>query len=808
MTFNSERPDPPGSPRPKARARAGATSSAGLAVGAAVGLGAWMAVSAFHPFTPALPQLGLDASWVAAMGEAADKGLRWGTDVVFTYGPASPLVSAYFNAAYLSVTLPLLLAACLAFGACTVLLAASAGPAALAGNVVATGLIVALSIDYPDSVFLVLPALPFLVLLSRGRPSPVAVAVAVATAFAVGMIGLAKMSFPLAALPLVLLGDVAAVARRRAPVLTLPFGLGFLAADLLYGQSLADLPAFFRQQWEVVAGYSEAMAAYGGRSELFAFLLACALLMALTLAVEWTARPPRSGSRVAVPLGLAWVLLVLFKAGFVRQDDHTLIAWHGMALASAMTASARFRPARPRLAVGVSVAAVAGAALVGLSLVGPSATPGDRWAKAAAAGRHIFVAGPAAQAVAAVDLARSPRAFADARRAEKAQRWRELAALAPMAQLKGSVDVIPSQQSRVMASGLDYSPRPSFQEYSTYTPALIAANRAFLEGPGAPAWVLFGPESGFGDMTLDLRYPNLTEGGLWLDLLRLYRPERHIGDLVALRRRDAPVPLVLGEPRSSEVGFGDIVPVAPVPERDGISAVFATLDVRPTPLGRLVAFVYKPPPLTIAVHFDDGHERHYRFLSGMGAPGFVLSPLVDNASEFEELADGLPSPPDRIVTGFSIEAPPRLSALLSPRIAVSMRSVTGGHTVTPAAPVSAWASLAAAEGNGPATDEIATLPSSILNVPVAGLSRVDLGFGLALADDAPPGTETLCFAVHPADGTAQTLWRRCLDRARDADHTLQSLSVAVPPGTSELALETSCRSGCDEGMGGYWAPPP
>lgn len=804
MTSTSDRPDPPGSPRPNTRGRAGAAAS----VAAAVGLGAWIAVSAFHPFTPALPLLGLDASWVAAMGEAADEGLRWGTDVAFTYGPASPLVSAYFNAAYLSVTLPLLLATCLTLGACTVLLAVSAGPAVLAGTVVATGLIMALSIGYPDSVFLVLPALPFLIVLSRDRPGPVTVAVAVATAFAVGMIGMAKMSFPLAALPLFLLGDAAAVARRRTPVLTLPCGLGFLAADLLYGQSLADLPGFLRQQGEVVAGYSEAMAAHGSRGELFAFLFACALFVVLSLAVECTARPPRSGSRVAVPLGLAWVLLVLFKAGFVRQDDHTLIAWHGIALAAAVTASARFRPARPRLAAAVSLAAVAGAALFGLSLVGPSATPGDRWAAAAAAGRRIFAAGPAAQAAAAVDLARNPTAFADARRAEKAQRWRELAALAPMPLLKGTVDVIPSQQSRVMASGLDYRPRPSFQEYSTYTPALIAANRAFLEGPGAPEWVLFGPESGFGAMTLDLRYPNLTEGGLWLDLLRAYRPERHVGDLVALRRRDVPVPLVLGEPRSSDVGFGDVVPVAPVSGGAGIRAMFATLDVRPTPLGRLVAFLYKPPPLTIAIRFRDGHERRYRFLSGIGAPGFVLSPLVDNASEFEELADGAPSPPDRTVTGFSIEAPPQLRALLSPRIAVSLRSVLGGDTVMPAAPVSAWASLAAAEGNGPATEEIGTPPSSILNVPVAGLSRVELGFGLALADDAPPGTETLCFAIHPADGTAQTLWRRCLDRALDADHALQSLSLELPPGTAELALETSCRSGCEEGMGGYWAPPP
>ena len=82
------------------------------------------------------------------------------------------------------------------------------------------------------------------------------------------------------------------------------------------------------------------------------------------------------------------------------------------------------------------------------------------------------------------------------------------------------------------------------------------------------------------------------------------------------------------------------------------------------------------------------------------------------------------------------------------------------------------------------------------------------GSTVAVYEIAPPGVETLCFAIHPADGTARTLWRRCLDRAREADRLPQSVSLALASGTSELALETTCEAGCGEGMGGYWAPPP
>ena len=773
---------------------------------AALVLGGWIALSAFQPFEPALPQDGLDASWVAAVGEAADRGLRWGVDLAFTYGPAASLVTGYFNADYFPITLPLLLVMCLLLGACAVLLLGSGGrvpvvPARLAAIAVSLGLVAAFSNGNSDGLFIVLPLLPFLLVLSREQPSRTALGVAAATALVVGMIGMGKMSFPLAALPLFILGDVTAMMRRRPPVLTLCCVLGLLAADLLYGQSLADLPVFVHQQWEVVAGYSEAMAMDGSRRELALYGGLAALLVVLAAAADRAASRRRSLLDLVVPAGLAWVLLLVFKAGFVRQDAHTLIAWSGLALATCIIGWARMAPAWPRLGAATVLAAVAGSALVGLSIVGPTAQPGHRLDGAAATARRLLVDQPAGQVAAAIGLARDPAAVTAAWRAAKAQRWHDLAEAAPLARLEGGVDIIPSVQSRVIASGLDYRPRPSFQEYSTYTPGLVAANRAFLAGPKAPAWILFGPESGLGSMSIDNRYPNLTEGALWLDLLERYRPERRTGGLLALHRRAVPAPLDLGAPRRLEVGFGETVTVDPAQR-----ATFATIEVRPSLLGRLAGFLYKPAPLTLAVSFADGGERRYRFLSGLGASGFVLSPVVDNATEFELLSDGAAPPPDRVVTGFRVEVPAKLAALVSPRINVELRSLSGGDGTAPPVPASAWASLAEAYGLAPDARTLQAPAPSVVNVPVAGLARVELGFGLALAADAP-NPERICFAVHPADGTARDLWRHCLDGGRADDRAAQTLSVTVPPGTAELALETSCQAGCDEGLQAYWAPP-
>ena len=53
--------------------------------------------------------------------------------------------------------------------------------------------------------------------------------------------------------------------------------------------------------------------------------------------------------------------------------------------------------------------------------------------------------------------------------------------------LEGAVDIIPSKQSLLIAHGLDYRPRFTVQEYTTYTDVLIERNRAFFRGALAPA---------------------------------------------------------------------------------------------------------------------------------------------------------------------------------------------------------------------------------------------------------------------------------------------------------------------------------
>ena len=632
-----------------------------------------MAIAVFRPFVTAAPQVGLDASWIAALGEAADRHLRWGVDIAFPYGPASTLVTHYGNAAHLSLTLPLVLVTCLLFGACAVMLAPanddglSSGPGTTLAMVATVGLVASSAADFIDAVVLVLPLLPVLLVLGPARARRGAGWLAMAMAAVIGAIGMAKIGFPVAALPPFFVADAALLIRRRLPVLTLPFLAGFLVGDLAYGQSLGDLPAFLRLEAQVVAGYSDAMAFRGSNAETVAFATAAGVLLTLSV-VAGSAAPGRS--RIALPLAVGFAIVMLLKAGFVRQDLHTTIAWSGLALIAVLLAWTRLRAWRRGAARTVLACATVGAGARSAALPDTVAPPAAWAAGALAVERDLFVSEPWHQLAAAWGLLRNPWAVAAAIDDAKAQRWQELREGFPLPRFEGSVDVIPSIQSWVLANGLDYRPRPSFQEYATYTPDLMAANRAFIQGPRAPDRIIFGQEPGYGSLTIDHRYPGFAEGGLWPDLMRLYSPECRFEPFLVLRRRAVPAALKLGDVRRTTAAFDEAVSVLPA------SAAFATVAVRYTLLGRIAALLFRPVPLRMTVIFADGQRQSYRFIPGIGEAGFLVSPMVDDATGFLDLVQGREPPVARRVAAFEIHAPAELRSFVAPDIEVTMQSIS------------------------------------------------------------------------------------------------------------------------------------
>jgi hypothetical protein len=72
-----------------------------------------------------------------------------------------------------------------------------------------------------------------------------------------------------------------------------------------------------------------------------------------------------------------------------------------------------------------------------------------------------------------------------------------------------------------------------------------------------------------------------------------------------------------------------------LPPTNGL--VWLKMTVRPSLLGKLVSFLYKPPGITLRLRVDGGAWYHARFLPMTGPAGFLGAPLVTSNAMFGEL---------------------------------------------------------------------------------------------------------------------------------------------------------------------------
>jgi hypothetical protein len=224
----------------------------------------------------------------------------------------------------------------------------------------------------------------------------------------------------------------------------------------------------------------------------------------------------------------------------------------------------------------------------------------------------------------------------------------EIATQSGLPRLEGRVDTYSYDQADLLANGLAWAPRPVFQSYSAFTPALADANRAHLTGGAAPEWVVFGPQP------IDDRFPSIEDGPSWPELLENYRPSAEVGDKVLLERVAKPSgaePVVWDGTLDLALGERITVP-------RGGPVRFVAIDGAPSLLGQAALTLYKSVPLQLTVWTADGMQRTYRLPAGMARAGFVLSPVVTSASEFAMLyqASSGYEPSTRTVVALRVES--------------------------------------------------------------------------------------------------------------------------------------------------------
>ncbi len=426
------------------------------------------------------PGPGVDPSWNAGLAMAVDRGLHFGKEVVFTYGPLGFLQSRLVFFGGLGILSFL-------YGALLYVLFTIGLVWALRRTM---SLLVAAVVAFFALGWLPMPLLEvglltavfgcFWLLEAERSPRELDLFVVAAATFAAPA-ALTKLSIgPLVAVVfLIALLGARAGGRRIAAYVAI-----FVALVLVLwpatGQSFGDLPAFVGHTFEIAGGYSSAML----RSTDVApwkvtAAISAAILSGLALVgAAWiTGRGRGRASRAAGVAIAALVSFAIYKEGVVRIDaGHLTVVFANAAVLWVAVAAAATSATWGRLML------VAAAVVFAISLpVRPAGLetrfdPVSNVSFAVDQARTLF------------DSGRLDRVTADGRAA-----MQSTYGLAPqgLATLRGhTVAVEPWEIGAAWAYELDWRPLPVFQSYSAYTSALDRLNAEAVEDPDGPERIL------------------------------------------------------------------------------------------------------------------------------------------------------------------------------------------------------------------------------------------------------------------------------------------------------------------------------
>ena len=349
-----------------------------------------------------------------------------------------------------------------------------------------------------------------------------------------------------------------------------------------------------------------------------------------------------------------------------------------------------------------------------------------------------------------------------------------------------------------LLNGLNYRPRPVFQSYAAFTPRLARLNHDFYASARAPDYTLVKIQS------IDDRLPAFDDS-LLLNLL-LYRYDYMMaekGFQLWHRRADAPDPALVAPRRLRTIALPINTPL----ELEELSKehVWVEIDLPFSLLGRLRNFLYKAPFVHLVIKDTDGRESYYRLPLLQARTGFILTPLIENITDYMNFAGGHPK---RLVRRFTVEVAAADRKYFAPSARVGLFSLTPSEAgarylsqveqarfwMFKTAPISSNAFVATSETEIDGRRAIVMhAPSEMEFLVPADARTISGAFGYVPGAYQGDGhTDGAEFRVVWVDGTDQAvLFSRYLDpRNQPTDRGLQSFQASLQGHTrGRLRLE-------------------
>lgn len=583
----------------------------------------------------------VDGSWVSFLSIAADRNWHAGSDFIFTYGPLGSWLWP------LQVDSTLLWSSMLRAGsaicAAWYIWHEARTLRATVLSVFAIYLALSANIDHNGPILLVALVLA---ISSARRITPLIVVSSVLLT----LWGLVKFSALILLFLTVAWCLVLSLAHRPVPwrmafrataASVVPSAATVIIVYVLYlDEPLLDFVEYVFWSAEISRGYTQWMSTgnhhnliYGYIAAILAIVLfhACSLLAGGARRVEdgqerpWTVQLILS--RLPVLLCAAPVVFIAFKQGFVRQDGHEAAAYvAAYVYAAFVLASAPFPD---RLLTPASAAISVVWLCLAYSLVQPTASVWQQFALLPERMEQAY-----RQAARTLSLVHPDRLEA-MRKAYSSRYDRAVSDLRKSVSIlteQRDYDIFGPEQSTAWANVDGYRPRPVFQGYSAYTPALQDLNADFMAD---------GPESVlFGLAVIDHRFPNLEDGSALAQLLLQYCPASLLGTRVLFRRHDRPVGLEAidrldwHEERIDRIDGRIALPTG---------VVLGKVHMELSTFGKLLAAVYRLPPVNVRVEMRNGDVQIARLIPTGDRFPAILSPWIGAPVNATDLRDSPPS---------------------------------------------------------------------------------------------------------------------------------------------------------------------
>lgn len=555
--------------------------------------------------------IGLDASWNTALHMASAKGMVYGKDIVFTYGPLAfallPKQYADLNVQAVALRLALHLLWWTSVGLLLFRIRGYAAPLVFVVASAFSGMALEQEFNFILAGALIMTTTGFLLLAELDRrptwaiPAAIIAGAAVLTKFNLGV----ACTSALGAWSLMRLGREPNL--RVLGRLTLLATLYFASLAILfriYGGPLSALWPFIQGSRELASGYSAQMALDDPKTTM-APIIGLLAMIAVALIASLAARSSLTPSLVLMILPM----FIFYKSAVVRQSaGHFLLAWPPMVSLTALLIPEASRRLRTRVGATIAVAAVVA--------VGFWYAPA-KFEKVVVRGASNWIT------LCTMDNMRNAIGNLD-------QNLKKTRGLPPsfLTRIgKATVDVYPWEASYIWSNDLRWRPRPVFQSYSAFTPALDRMCADFLRGPNAPQFIVYS------HIAIDGQQPCIVDPRTWLEIYRLYDLVDGHQDLLLLQRR--------GHPRWSG---GDRVAAASthlgeritIPEAAG-GLVFMKANLELSLKGKLASTFYKVIPPSILIEFKNGEKARHRLVWRNTSKGFLINNLPRDLADVVNL---------------------------------------------------------------------------------------------------------------------------------------------------------------------------